>query len=184
MEAGTGYICQGNGRVGYWYTYIDSSAGSTITPPATEDPTLPDVVSPARAASTHAMHASGIFSLFAGMGLLINAPVLNDPWSTFDASRYTGITFWAKGMGTVRILLQIPATVATQYHGTCTISACMGAVSSSRALSPTTWVQISIPFSSLTSGNATFLPSALAAVEFQPTTGGQFDLWIDDVSFY
>jgi hypothetical protein len=57
-------------------------------------------------------------------------------------------------------------------------------VSSNRVLSTTSRTQISIPFSSLTSGNAAFVPSALAAIEFQPTTIGAFDLWIDDVSFY
>jgi hypothetical protein len=185
MEAGTGYICRGDGRVGYWYTYIDATLGSSITPPASESPSKPLVLSPARVGtSTRAMHASGVFLSYAGIGFLVNAPVIDDPWSTFDASGRTGVHFYAKGTGSVRILLQIPATVATQYHGTCTSAVCVGAVSPSSPLAPDTWKEIGIPFSSLTSGNAPFNPALLAAIEFQPTSVGGFDLWIDDVSFY
>jgi hypothetical protein len=185
MEAGTGYICQGDGRVGYWYTYVDALTGSSITPPASESPAKPLSPSPARvAASTRAMHASGVYSSFAGIGFLVNAPVIDAAWGTFDASRYTGVRFYAKGTFGVRVLLQIPATVATQYHGTCTVSNCLGALSSNYPTTSDSWSVVSVPFTSLTSGNATFNPAVLAAIEFQPVAAGAFDFWIDDITLY
>src|SRR6185436_17576330 len=101
MEAGTGRICQGDGRVGYWYTYIDSSGFSSITPPVTEVPSRPVGFTPMWNSSTRAMHVSGAFSSYAGIGFLINAPVIYAPWSTFDASGRTGIDFYVKGTGWV-----------------------------------------------------------------------------------
>src|SRR5947208_81274 len=68
----------------------------------------------------------------------------------------------------LRVLLHTPATVATQYHGTCTTSVCMGAVSPNYFISPNVWVQIDLPFASLTSGTAPFNPALLSAIEFQP----------------
>ena len=184
MEAGTGFICQGDGRVGYWYTYVDTLGGSSITPPASQSPSKPLVLSPAHNASTRAMHASGGFSSYAGIGFLINAPVIDGPWSTFDASGRNGIGFWAKGPPYVRVLLHIPATVATQFHGTCGTPVCIGAITQNFYLSPNVWNYIQFTFASLTSGNAPFDPAQLSAVEFQPVNTGLFDLWIDDVQFY
>jgi hypothetical protein len=184
MEAGTGFICQGDGRVGYWYTYIDGLAGSSITPPVSESPSKPVAFSPPLGNSSHAMHASGAFSSYAGIGFLINAPVIDAAWSTYDASSRTGIEFSVKGTGYLRVLMHTPATVATQYHGTCTTSVCMGAVSRNYLLSPNVWVVIDLPFASLTSGTAPFNPGLLSAIEFQPNSAGTFDLWVDDIRFY
>ena len=131
-----------------------------------------------------AMHISGALTSYAGIGFLINAPVIDAPWSTFDASGRTGIEFWVKGKDYVRVLLHTPATVATQYHGTCTASVCMGAVSRNFFISPNVWVLIDLPFAELTSGTAPFNPALLSAIEFQPINPGAFDLWIDDVRFY
>jgi hypothetical protein len=173
--------------VGYWYTYIDPLATSSITPPPSESPSKPVMFSPARfpSTSTHALHASGYTTSYSGIGCLLNAPVIDAPWSTFDASRYSGIGFYAKGTGYgVRVLFHVPATVATQYHGTCTASVCQGALSRVYPLTPDTWTAISIPWSSLTPGTSPFDPAQLAAIEFQPGGIAGFDLWIDDVAFY
>ena len=128
---------------------------------------------------------SALPTSYSGIGFLINAPVIDAPWSTFDASRYSGITFWVKGTAyAVRVLFHVPATIGTQYHGTCTASVCQGALSRDYSLSPNGWTLVTVPWSTLTSGTALFTPSQLAAIEFQPGNTTTFDLWIDDISFY
>lgn len=130
------------------------------------------------------MHASGYTTSFSGIGFLVNAPVIDAPWSTFDASRYSGITFQVKGTAyAVRVLFHVPATIGTQYHGTCTTSVCQGALSPNYSLTSIAWTTVTVPWSSLTSGTAPFNPSQLAAIEFQPGNTTTFDLWIDDISF-
>jgi Carbohydrate binding domain (family 11) len=193
MEADTGKICQGNGRVGLWFTYVDSATTSAIAP-VTTGPAYPDVISSPRGTSNYAMHMHGTYSTYAGMACWLNKSTFSGTTGTYNASTYgyTGITFWAKGSGgTLNIVGQMASTESTTYGGTCTASTCSGNYYVyPSTLSSTTWTQISIPFTYLTGGTVTpFSPSGIWSLEFQyyssaSMAGATFDLWIDDLSFY
>jgi Carbohydrate binding domain (family 11) len=189
MEAGTGKICAGSGRSGIWFTYVDNTTTSLVSPAAGGTP-LPALVSPVRGTSSYAMHITGYYSTYAGIGVWLNNTSSVSQPSTYNATGYTGITFWAKGNGSLKVVGQMPSTESTSYGGTCVAASCAGNSYAYGQLSSTTWTQVMVPFSYLTGGTATpFLPSAIWSLEFQYYStvslgGAAFDLWIDDLSFY
>ena len=92
MADGNNQILPDAGRGGYWYTYVDS-AGSTITPAAGTPFTMSPVTAPnlpAFAARFSGNVANGQI-LYAGIGFN-----LTQPKGAYDASQYTGVSFWAK----------------------------------------------------------------------------------------
>jgi hypothetical protein len=183
MESDDGYICTGSGRMGYWYTYIDGTTGSSIAPPSTMKPILPTATSPARAGSNWAMHASGIFQSYAGIGCILDATLNGNSRQSFNASAFTGVHFWAHGTAGMKLVLQASGDELISNGGTCTTT-CYGSDFTLAGLSPTAWTEYSVPFSSVTGGTVPLQPSDLWSVEFGPVTPGTFDMWIDDLSFY
>jgi hypothetical protein len=182
FEADTGYICKANGRQGYWFTY--AGAMSTIYPAAA--PAQPALLSTPRGSSRFAFHAFGDAVTFAGFGCYISNP----PTATYDATGFTGVQFWIMGTATAfKYIVQIPATEATLYGGTCAATQCSGNSTVITGVQPTTWTLVSIPFSALTGGYAPFDITHIWSIEFQAIGGGDagaepFDFWIDDLSFY
>jgi hypothetical protein len=190
MEAGTGWICNGNGRVGYWYTYVDSYTSSSSITPAPGDIAKPALMSTARDTSQYAMHVYGKFTEYAGFGFLLNLAVQGEVPSIYDASGYTGIKFWAKGSPSdMEVRAQMPSTSTVANGGTCALTSCMPNLELLSSLS-TSWKQFTVPFSYLTGGSVTPLkPSNLWTIEFGPYNSSgnldtSFDIWIDDVTFY
>ena len=177
MESGTGYICEGNGRVGSWFSYVD--AQGSFSPAG--DPVPTSVVSPARDGSQRAMHAYGTRVDYAGFGFW-----MSDVPITYDASAYTGIRFYAKGTpGTLKVIVQTAATESTTYGGDCTLPtlSCAGN-DAGVSLDSSAWALKTVPFSELRNGTAPFDKSDIWSIEFQPEGAGSFDYWIDDLSFY
>jgi hypothetical protein len=82
------------GRGGYWYTYTDDKGSVVVPPPGAEGGTFTMSTGGANG-SAHAARMAGTLGtaqiIYAGMGL-----AFTDPKSEYDASRYGGITFWAK----------------------------------------------------------------------------------------
>ena len=83
-----------DGRSGYIYTYVDRE-GSTIAPTAGEQGGVFEVSPRGPSGSGHALRMHGSIGkasiVYAGMGLNFV-----DPKGPYDASKYKGITFWAK----------------------------------------------------------------------------------------
>ena len=187
MEDGDGLICMGNGRSGHWFTYVDS-AGTITPPPSDTVPASPTMLSPARGSSQFGMHAQGTYSGYAGIGCLLNNPVIGEPPRTYDAlaANYTGVHFFAKSDAGLYFAIQTSTTISTMYGGTCTMANCYGAsyTLSASQVSSTSWQEFTVPFSLLTPGVAMFRASDIWNIAFQPATKGAFNLWIDDVSFY
>ena len=185
MEANNGKICEGNGRAGHWFTYIDSYSGSSITPSPSTVPALPYELTTPRTGSRYAMRAFGTYTSYAGIAALVNNAVIGQAPRTFNASSYTGVRFTAMGSGGIRLVVQTSATESTTYGGTCTLASCYGAkyyVAS--GLSPAAWNTFSVPFTSLARATR---PSALptcGASSSSRRSGGSYDIWIDDVTFY
>jgi hypothetical protein len=187
MEAGTGRICQGNGRTGMWFTYVDSTTGDAITPlPGTS--ALPELLATPRGTSQHAMHISGTYSTYAGFGCWLDNTSFSTIPIPYNGSAYTGVRFWAKGKGALRVTGQMASTEPTTYGGTCTATSCAPNVYVVGTLS-SEWTQIQVPFSLLTGGTVTpFQSTSIWSLEFgfysSLATTTTFDLWIDDLTFY
>jgi expansin (peptidoglycan-binding protein) len=176
-------------RAGQWSAYNDESAGSTQSPAAGK------AVTPEASGamgSGFAMHTSG--SGFADWGAGIQMDFKNPGTSAasrlpFDASKYKGISFYAKGTGSPRLELPIPATTDAPAGGSCT-EGCLDTHGKAIVLSAD-WTLHTVAFSELEQEDwgtaADFDPSQLLGLAFKipgsaddPAT---FDFWIDDLKF-
>ena len=188
MEADGGIkkIC---GRQGFWYTYNDATAGATQTPTA-GGTFVHELITPARGTSTKAAHTTGTagFTTWgAGMAFDLNNPGGTSPKSTYAATAYTGITFYAKASAalTVRVNVSTPPTEPGPI-GTCTGTKCSDHFGKAITIS-TAWTPITVTFAELAQQGwgtpATFDKSRVIAVQFQVDKAIAFDFWIDDISF-
>jgi hypothetical protein len=135
------------------------------------------------------MHIHGSFRTYFGFGCWLNNVSFNSIPVSYDASRYAGIRFWAKGDKPLRVAVQMPATEPTKYGGTCAASACVVNGHGPFGISSTAWTEIAIPFSQLKGSEVPFQASSIWSIEFglyddTGTQSGSFDLWIDDLTFY
>ena len=105
MEAGT--AIQSTATPGYWYTYNDMTVGATQTPVVNGTFVTAQLVPP-RGASSYAVHTTG--SGFTGWGAGMGFNFIGPKMSTVDASKYKGVTFYAKGSGSVRVNVLTKAT--------------------------------------------------------------------------
>ncbi|OQX67395.1 MAG: hypothetical protein B6A08_15590 [Sorangiineae bacterium NIC37A_2] len=108
------------GRGGYWYTFVDD-AGSTVWPTAGAHGGTFEMSPGGAEGSQFAARFKGKIGngsvLFSGMGMNFL-----DPKGPYDASKYGGISFWAKkGPGsTGKIRIKIPDNNTDPDGGVCT----------------------------------------------------------------
>jgi hypothetical protein len=185
MEDGDGYICHGSGRVGQWYTY-----GNYITPtppgPAPAIPVSPAPIVPPRPGSNYAMHLMGAsFMSVMGSALGVDLQLDGATYGTYNASAYSGFSFYAKGNVSIDILVDSAPTTSPAFGGICQSICTPG--QTSRVLT-TSWTFYTIPFSSLLAGNGGSTPvdkSSLTHIQFRVASAtASADLWIDDLSFF
>ena len=105
MEAGT--AIQSTPTPGYWYTYNDMTVGATQTPVVNGTFTTAQLVPP-RGASGYGSHDRQ--RLHQGWGAGMGFNFIGPKMSTLDASKYKGVTFYAKGAGSVRVNVLTKAT--------------------------------------------------------------------------
>jgi hypothetical protein len=184
MEDGDDVICPDEGRIGQWYTFNDGTGTQTPPPSTTVDPTP---IAGGRGASRLAMHTFGDGCTGWGDGLGVNLNTSQDgSIGPYDASGYSGITFWSRGIGMTHFVVPEVGTAAPKDGGTCT-QQCADSYGTLVDLRPT-WKQTTIPFAKLTQlGLGTwvrFLPKTLLAVQFLIPCEGPFDMWIDDIALY
>ena len=174
-----------DGRSGYVYTYADPS-GTTIDPPGGGVFTT----SPGGAnGSQNALRMSGQLAsgslVYAAMGMNFA-----DPRGPYDASKYKGISFFAKkGPSTTsKLRIKLPDKNTDPDGGVC--AACSNDFGLQLSLSEE-WQRFIVPFSALRQesgwGNPrprTVASDALFAIHFQVNDKGRpFDVWIDDLAF-
>jgi hypothetical protein len=174
-----------DGRSGYIYTYADSE-GTTIAPAGGGVFSM----SPGGAnGSQYALHMSGQLGggsvVFAAMGMN-----LADPKGPYDASKYQGISFYAKkGPGsTGKVIIKMSDKNTDPDGGVC--AACSNDFGMRLSLSEE-WQRYIVPFKALRQesgwGNPrprSVDPEAVFAVQFQVREKGKpFDVWVDDLAF-
>jgi endoglucanase len=186
MEDTNNQVLSQVGRGGYWYTFADK-AGSTIDPPAGGH----FAMSPGGAnGSAYAARARGKLAasgapIFAGMGFSFT-----DPKSAYDASRYSGVTFFARieGASAASVRLKVPDVDTDPDGRGCT--ECFNDFGADLAMTDT-WTRYTVPFDRMTQMEGWGAPrpgsidkTKIYGVQWQATQpGATFDVWVDDVAF-
>jgi len=180
LEDGNSQILPNEGRGGYWYSYSDSF-GTTVTP---EDEFVP---SPGGAnGSAKAAHISGKTgdrkNVWAGMAF-----ALSNPRGPYDASKYKGISFWAKrgGKSTDLLYFRLPDVNTTPDGGVC--KDCFNDFAANVKLT-NVWKKYTFPFDGLKQEpgwgepRSHITPSKIYELQWQiKTRNVDFDVWIDDI---
>jgi hypothetical protein len=195
LEDRDGLIAQAGGRNGGWWVYSDGTGG-TLDPPADGIP-LPTRILGGRCGSEFAMRVTGQGFTDWGAGINLGFRYENDDFGAFDASRHSGVRFWARtgesNTSSIRVQLQDGNT----YHagGVCDendrlgASACYNAHGTALVPLGGQWRPYEIAFDRLSQQNLVGSESPLDrarlyALEWVMQPGSVIDLWIDDVWFY
>ncbi|KYF89304.1 hypothetical protein BE20_09425 [Sorangium cellulosum] len=195
MEDNNNAILAAGGRVGYWYTFNDKTEGATQNPPPDptgtgETPFTMTELDPARGQSKYAARSWGTGFTEWGIGFGFDLKSEDGDKTPYDASAYTGITFWAKlgpGSGTV-------TSIKISDPGTDPVGgACTDKCDPWQWEFPATeeWQQFTIPFADMKqggwgdpAGTTQIDATKLYSIQFQVGQADAFDLYIDDLAFY
>jgi hypothetical protein len=193
LEDGDDAINETNGRLGGWYTFNDESTTGTQMPPSSGFTTATGGADGSAFAA--ATSGSGFTVWGAGMGFDLNNPEavgMTGPRAQYDASRFTGIAFKAKGNVPITVSLEVVGVTPTDRGGTCVPSMTMGEECDDLHgtlvdLTPD-WKEYAIEFGKLRQGGwgkkVPFAATDLTAVLFQVDMDMSFDFAVDDVGFY
>ncbi len=177
------------GRGGYWYTFLDTkdNGGSDIWPLSGALGGTFEMSPGGANGSANAARMKGKVGgadiVYAGMGLNFV-----DPKGTYDASKYKGISFWAKkgpgSIGTVR--MKVPDVQTDPDGGIC--HQCFNDHGMTFEFT-NDWVQYTIPFTSMNQEDwgpkdSGIDPTKLYGIQWQVNVkGADFDIWVDDIQF-
>ncbi|MET0794903.1 MAG: hypothetical protein ABW061_25515 [Polyangiaceae bacterium] len=169
------------GRVGQWYPYGDPAGIPTMA-----------IAPIKRAASTECIHGAGKDFQTWGAGLGVDLNQTGSSTATkkpYDASDYTGVTFWARVDVATSLTLVLPDGNTDKAGGKCTT--CDHHWYKTLQVG-TTWQRYTVTFDSLILEPNTVPPppdhldsAALVSVQFRvpSNNGAQYDMYIDDVAF-
>ncbi len=186
-----------NGLAGWWYAYTDETAG-------TQTPTG-DLIKPVAGGldeSGYALrvHGEGFTHWGSGFGAYLAFPQDGKP-CLFDASEYSGISFWARGFvtadetapaaeaGTFRVQLIEKDVTPVEEGGTCDVEGACWDSHRVRLVPSECWHKYSIPFDEFTPDGWGLSGGDLDADQlyllgFEVSNGQTYDLWIDQIEFF
>jgi endoglucanase len=176
------------GRTGYWYTFVDK-AGSTVEPKAGEAGGTFSMAPGGANGSTQAARVTGTIGngniVFAGMGFNFN-----DPKSPYDASKYKGVSFYAKKSpaSTGKVRLKFPDVNTDPDGKACT--ECFNDFGIDLELT-NEWQKYVIPFSGMRQMQGwgaprpgSIEPSKVYGIQWQVNSPGvTYEIFIDDIQF-
>jgi hypothetical protein len=174
-------------RGGYWYTYKDKE-GSTVWPvPGDEGGTFTMVEG-----GHESKFAAQMKGKLAGKSIVYAAMGLNflDPKEGLDASKYVGITFWAKRAPTAtgKLVVKLPDGTTDPDGQVC--SDCFNDFGYAVTIGET-WTRIVLPFRDLAQEpfwgaprRPHIDPKKIYAIHFEAKApGAEYDFMIDDIAF-
>jgi hypothetical protein len=194
LEDGDGAIHEVDGRIGAWFTFADDTMGATMTPRPGGDFVASEGGAGGSAFAAR-MTGKGFKTWGAGMGLDLNNPGetmggagLKKPW---DASKYKGIAFRARGNASIKVAVVVAGVVPTDAGGTCTPSTKMGEecddVHARTVSLSADWKEVEVPFAQLKQGGwgkkVAFDAGTATGVYFMVGQNVDFDVAIDDLRF-
>jgi hypothetical protein len=187
-EDGNNQSAPGGGRGGYWYTFRDAGT-TTVDPPAGKYGGGAFTMSEGGHASSWAARFQGKIGtgavVYAGLGVNFV-----DPKGQYDASRYSGVTFWARRAesSTGKVRLKVPDVNTDEEAHVCT--ECFNDFGADFNFT-TEWKQYVVPFKSmkqLAGWGAPHKPHITAdkvyGLQWQvQVPSAHYDIYIDDVRF-
>jgi len=173
------------GREAYWFTIHDDSAGKIV-------PDTDFLPAPGGAhGSRYAAHitASGYSTWGAGFSANITH-FANDVRCPYNATKFSGLRFFARGSGQVRVELLVPEVVDQEYGGQCNPSAgevCYDTHGTAISLEQD-WKLYSLPWSAFVQRGfgkqAAFHQDGILTLEYAFEVADlPVDAWFDDVSW-
>lgn len=181
---------QTSGRGGVWYLFDDATVGTTGPKPLACSP----LTGAPAALGMYAMHitATGFTGFGSGLGVDFRAGK-----KVYDASKFTGIRFWAKvGVGkNTKHRVQIADATTDAAGGKCNPAAtapngekCSDHFGVDETFT-TSWVQYIVPFDQMTQlGWGTPAPAitktALYGLQVTAKPKLEVDLWLDQIEFF
>ncbi len=182
LEDGDSAILELDGRHGSWYTINDGTGG-------TQQPAPAQTFAPARGGalgSDYSAHMTGTDFSSWGAALGVRFDVVGANTCAYDASRYQGIAFYARGSGMVTISIITASTVPVASGGTCE-TGCFDYYAGHVSLS-STWTRYQLAWSDLRQTGwgtpTTFDPGEIMATEWAFGTGVSFEIDVDDLQFF
>jgi len=167
------------GRVGIWSGFGDGSGSGTVGVDAIKR----------GASSVYGLHVSGrdFNSWGSGVAVDLNKPA-GDPATKapYDATGYTGITFWARAESPTTVTVALPDADTDAAGETCTT--CDHHYYKTLQVT-TNWQRFTVAFSGLVlePGSAppptAFKPSGVVSLQFRLAPGQNYDLYLDDLAF-
>jgi endoglucanase len=176
-------------RGGYWYTFIDKTGSTTVTPMAGEQGGTFAMTEGGANGSKFAANFKGKIGtgaiVFSGMGVNFV-----DPKDKYDASKYAGIAFFAKrGQdSTGKVRLKVPDMNTDPDGAVCT--ECFNDFGGEVNLT-TEWRKYIFPFKKMSQEpdwgaprKAHITPSTIYGIQFQvKVPNANYDIWVDDLQF-
>jgi hypothetical protein len=196
FEDGTGSVNQAAGRGGGFYMFNDMT-GTQMPPPGG----LPDATPADRCGGMFAlcMKGSGFTVWGAGMGTDLGMVATDDAGmmtkSSYDASMYTGISFWAKANpgSALAVRVSLKDANTAPEGGVCDATMDSGAEACNddwgKNITLTTeWAPYTVLYSELRQSMwgkqfPAFDDTAVYSIQYQVNKGLDFDLCIDDLAF-
>ncbi len=188
MDDGTAAIPQVNGRRGAWSDYLNDTSGAFMVP----DPSVAFYVTDTGdICRKYAVYVYGQTSTDPGAGAQVGFSL----GSPYNASAYTGLSFWAKIDANTGTPLRVtfpdgdtdPRGAVCQTNTTDPTLTCWDDWGLRLSLTAT-WTKYTVPFSSLTQDTwgyqaQQFDPKTLYSVQFEIGDTDTFGIWIDSVAF-
>ncbi len=187
LEDGDAQILVQDGRNGYWYTYNDQSAGAQQVP-SPEQQFVSSLGDWGDGTIVAATAGRGFVTWGAAMGFDFIASRPDGAQLFYDAGRYDGIQFSARGSHHVRLAMPVPSTVENEYGGTC--EAYCNDLHGKLIELDERWREYRVPFRTLWQQGwgrpVSFDPHAVSGLRFTfpDRQGSPFDFQIDNVRFY
>lgn len=186
MEDGNFYLSPKPPRYGYWYLAGDTTVGAKL--PKIEE--LVDVVSPARAGSTSAVHftATGFKGWGSSVGLSFTDAASKR--GAYDGGNAVGVSFWVKGSvsgnAKLRVLFPLVGTDPTgKACGGTDQGQCLDHFATQLTVTAE-WQQVQILFASLHQAGwgaplTAFEPAQMLGIEWSSGVA-DLDVWLDDLA--
>jgi hypothetical protein len=184
LEDGDGNIYPIDGRLGYWHTFNDGSSAGEQKPEWGSRIFIAEPITD-RSGSNYAAWTAGHGFTNWGAGIAV---YVTDRAAYYDASKYQGITFWAKvdPESTNQVRFDITDVQTESDGGYC--KSCWNYFGRTISLS-TKWQRYGFVWGDLVQQSGwgdqfvKIIPSAIREIRFSTTATITFSIYIDDVAF-
>ena len=184
MNDGSRIIPKTNGRVGAWSDSDDGTPGGTMFPDPATPFTMSDTGDVCRKLAVY-VKGTGFVDLGSSFSVGLGSP--------YDASKYTGISFWAKiDPGTRNVIrVAFPDNDSDPNGGICNGTGAMSCYDhfGYRITNMTsTWQKYTVSFSQLSQDTWGYLvkafdPTSVYEILFEIPNNATFGFWVDDIAF-